>query len=94
MLRYYRPSIYEGLKGSVPIKKSFKNPLNEYNKILDFLDLPSHYPDIKGKRGISPDGLYDNIIIEPKIIKFLNNYFLSWNEKLFNLIKVKYDWTK
>jgi len=72
----------------------FKNPLNEYNKILDFLDLPSHYPDIKGKRGISPDGLYDNIIIEPKIIKFLNNYFLSWNEKLFNLIKVKYDWTK
>jgi hypothetical protein len=72
----------------------FKNPLNEYNKILDFLDLPSHYPDIKGKRGISPDGLYDNIIIEPKLIKFLNNYFLSWNEKLFNLIKVKYDWTK
>jgi hypothetical protein len=72
----------------------FKNPLTEYNRILDFLDLPPHYPDIKGKRGISPDGLYDKIIIEPKIVKFLNDYFLSWNEKLFNLLNVKYDWAK
>jgi len=70
----------------------FKNPLKEYNRILDFLELPSHYPDIKGKRGISPPGLYDKIIVEPKTIKFLNNYFLSWNKKLFNLIKVKYNW--
>lgn len=71
----------------------FKNPLKEYNRILTFLELPSHYPDIKGKRGISPSGLYDKIIIQPKTIKFLNDYFLSWNEKLFNLIKVKYDWS-
>ena len=71
----------------------FKNPLKEYNRILTFLELSSHYPDIKGKRGISPSGLYDKIIIQPKTIKFLNDYFLSWNEKLFNLIKVKYDWS-
>ena len=71
----------------------FKNPLKEYNRILTFLELPSHYPDLKGKRGISPSGIYDKIIIQPKTIKFLNDYFLSWNEKLFNLIKVKYDWS-
>ena len=71
----------------------FKNPLKEYNRILTFLELPSHYPDIKGKRGITPSGIYDKIIIQPKTIKFLNDYFLSWNEKLFNLIKVKYDWS-
>jgi hypothetical protein len=71
----------------------FKNPLKEYNRILTFLELPSHYPDIKGKRGITPSGIYDKIIIQPKTIKFLNDYFLSWNEKLFNLIKVKYNWS-
>ena len=70
----------------------FKDPLKEYNRILEFLGLSSHHPNIKGKRGISPPGLFDNIVIKPETIKFLRNYFQPWNEKLFNLIGVKYDW--
>lgn len=70
----------------------FKNPLQEYNRILEFLELPNHHPTITGKRGISPTGLYDNINIKPKTIEFLKNYFSSYNEKLFDLIKIKYDW--
>ena len=70
----------------------FRNPLQEYNRILKFLDLPSHYPKIKGKRGISPPGLFDNIIIKSETLDFLNNYFSLWNKKLFNLIGIKFNW--
>ena len=70
----------------------FKDPLTEYNKILEFLGLPSHHPNIKGKRGISPKELYDNVTIEPKTIEFLHNYFPPWNEKLFKLIDERYNW--
>ena len=70
----------------------FKDPLKEYNRILEFIGLASHHPNIKGKRGISPPGLFDNIVIKPETIEFLRNYFQPWNEKLFNLIGVKYDW--
>jgi len=70
----------------------FKNPLQEYNRILEFLELPKHNPTLTGKRGISPPGLYDNISIKSETIDFLKNYFPSWNEKLFDLINTKYDW--
>ncbi len=70
----------------------FKDPLKEYNRILEFLGLASHHPNIKGKRGISPPGLFDNIPTKPETIEFLRDYFQPWNEKLFNLIGVKYDW--
>ena len=70
----------------------FKDPLKEYNRILEFLGLALHHPNIKGKRGISPPGLFDNIPTKPETIEFLRNYFQPWNEKLFNLIGVKYDW--
>ena len=72
----------------------FKNPLQEYNRILEFLELRKHNPAITGKRGISPPGLYDNIPIKSETIDFLKNYFSPWNEKLFNLIKTRYDWNK
>ena len=68
----------------------FKNPLQEYNRILEFLELPKHNPTITGKRGISPPGLYDNISIKSETIDFLKNYFPSWNEKLFDLINTKF----
>ena len=70
----------------------FENPMQEYNRILKFLNLSPHYPKIKGKRGISPPGLYDDIEIKPETIDFLKKYFLSWNNKLFNLIEMKFDW--
>jgi len=70
----------------------FKDPLKEYNRILEFLDLAPHHPNIKGKRGISPTGLFDDIVTKPETIEFLRNYFQPWNEKLFNLIGIKYDW--
>ena len=70
----------------------FQDPLKEYNRILEFLDLTPHHPNIKGKRGISPAGLFDDIVTKPETIEFLRNYFQPWNEKLFNLIGVKYDW--
>jgi len=70
----------------------FKDPLKEYNRILEFLGLAPHHPNIKGKRGISPAALFDDIVTKPETIEFLRNYFQPWNEKLFNLIGVKYDW--
>ena len=70
----------------------FKDPLKEYNKILEFLGLPPHQPNIKGKRGITPPGTFDNITIKPKTIEFLYNYFSPWNEKLFKLIGERYNW--
>ena len=70
----------------------FKDPLKEYNRILEFVGLSSHNPNIQGKRGITPPERFANITIKPETIEFLRNYFQPWNEKLFNLIGVKYDW--
>ena len=70
----------------------FKDPLKEYNRILEFVGLSSHHPNIQGKRGITPPEWFANITIKPETIEFLRNYFQPWNEKLFNLIGVKYDW--
>ena len=70
----------------------FKDPLKEYNRILEFVCLSSHHPNIQGKRGITPPEWFANITIKPETIEFLRNYFQPWNEKLFNLIGVKYDW--
>ena len=70
----------------------FKDPIKEYNRILEFLDLSPHNPTITGRRGISPPGLYDDILIKSETVDFLKNYFVSWNEKLFKLIDKEYDW--
>ena len=70
----------------------FKNPLNEYNRVLNFLELPSDTPKVTGKRGIVPPGAYKNIQLNDKTREELKNYFEPWNNKLFNLIGEKFDW--
>ena len=70
----------------------FKNPLNEYNRVLNFLELPSETPNVTGKRGIVPPGAYKNIQLNDKTREELKNYFEPWNNKLFNLIGEKFDW--
>ena len=70
----------------------FKNPLDEYNRVLSFLDLPSHTPSITGKRGISPSEIYINIQLKDETRQKLKKYFEPWNNKLFNLIGEEFDW--
>lgn len=70
----------------------FKNSLNEYNRVLNFLGLPSDTPTIKGKRGIVPPVTYKNIQINDETRKKLKKYFEPWNEKLFNMIGERFDW--
>lgn len=70
----------------------FKSPIQEYNRVLSFLELPEHKPKIVGKRGISPPNLYNDIKINQKTKDYLKKYFEPWNEKLFNLIDKKFDW--
>ena len=70
----------------------FKNPLDEYDRVLNFLELPSHNPTITGKRGISPPGIYKNIQLDDETREKLKNYFEPYNKKLFNLIDEKFDW--
>lgn len=71
----------------------FKNSIKEYNKILSFLGLPYHEPKIIGKRGISPPGLYKDSEISQTTIDSLKKYFEPWNEKLFNMIGERFDWS-
>ena len=70
----------------------YKNPIQEYNRILSFLGLPSHEPKITGKRGISPPGLYKDPEISQATKDSLKKYFEPYNKKLFNLIGEKFDW--
>ena len=70
----------------------FKNPLDEYDRVLNFLELPSHNPTITGKRGISPPGIYKNIQLDDETREKLKNYFEPYNKKLFNLIGEEFDW--
>ena len=72
----------------------FKDPVKEYNRILEFLNLPPHHPTIKGQRGISPPNLYKNIQLKSETKKFLIDYFKSWNEKLYQLIGRDFEWNK
>jgi len=70
----------------------FKNPQEEYNRVLSFLDLPPDYPLVTGKRGINPSGIYENIQLNDDTREKLKKYFEPWNNKLFNLIGHEFDW--
>ena len=72
----------------------FKDPVKEYNRILEFLNLPPHHPTIKGQRGISPPNLYKNIQLKSETKKFLIDYFKPWNEKLYQLVGRDFEWNK
>ena len=70
----------------------FKNPQEEYSRVLSFLDLPPDYPLVTGKRGINPSGIYENIQLNDDTREKLKKYFEPWNNKLFNLIGHEFDW--
>lgn len=70
----------------------FKDPIKIYHEILEFLNLPKHTPVNIGKRGITPLELSKEFTISTKTENYLKNYFLPWNEKLFELIGKRFDW--
>ena len=70
----------------------FKNPIDEYSRILSFLELSPHNPVVTGKRGINPSEIYKNIQLRNDTREKLKKYFVPWNNKLFNLIGEQFDW--
>jgi len=77
---------------NLPIKFLYTYPILPCEYDLHGRYLEPHYPVVKGKRGIVPPKLMENIKLNDNTRKFLQNYFKPWNEKLFKVIGEEYDW--
>lgn len=68
-----------------------KHPSQVYHHVLDFLNLPKWEPD---EYVLFKKREYKKSTLEPIIRKKLVEYFKPFNEKLYNLLGINFNWEK